>query len=281
MTISLWHRVPVLVRAVLLGLLVTAAATYPWVWLVTANLHHAPGVPWAAAAMGAYLWLYRRYATGRGWPASTASARRANARIRPLSGDVWSAAILAGMLGLATAIVLIGLIGRLVAVPQERLADTATIPPLTLLATAVVGAAVAGIAEELGFRGYMQRPIEQRHGPVVAIVVVGLAFGFAHAGHTEWSLVLMPYYMAVAAVYGGLAWLSDSILPSLALHAGGDLLGTLQYLATNHSIESPATVTPTGVNAAFFGVLGILLALGTAAVMAYRLLAVAVRKAPR
>ena len=39
----------------------------------------------------------------------------------------------------------------------------------TAAAIAIVSAASAGICEETGFRGYMQRPIEQRHGALVRL----------------------------------------------------------------------------------------------------------------
>ena len=72
---------------------------------------------------------------------------------------------------------------------------------------------VAGVVEEASFRGYMQGPIERRHGPVVAILVTGSVFGFAHFTHPEVTLILMPYYLAVAAIYGA-AGLPDELDPA-------------------------------------------------------------------
>ena len=63
-----------------------------------------------------------------------------------------------------------------------------------------MGSLVAGIAEESGFRGYMQGPIEPRHGPVIAFLVTGGLFGFAHFSHPEVTLALMPYFLAVATL---------------------------------------------------------------------------------
>ena len=55
--------------------------------------------------------------------------------------------------------------------------------------------------------------------------MTGSLFGFAHFTHPEVTLVLMPYYLAVAAIYGTLAYLTNSIWPSVVLHAGGNILG--------------------------------------------------------
>jgi membrane protease YdiL (CAAX protease family) len=279
--ISAPWRVPVLVRATLVGLLVAAAGSYPWAWLAAANLRHLRAVPWGAALMALYLWFYWRYFTGHGWPRRTAPLRRERSRVRALPASVWGAAILAGILGLAASLVLSRLVGRIVSMPTERAPDVSGTPPGTLLAFLIVGSLVAGIVEEIAFRGYMQRPIERTAGPVIAILAVGVVFGLAHGTHTEWSLVLMPYYLAVAATYGALAWLTDSILPSLALHAGGDLLSGMQLLTAGHSpalANGPAaTVSPTGVNVRFWINLAILAALIAATVWAYRRLALVVR----
>jgi len=280
--LAIWQRIPVLIRAVLVGLVVAAAGSFPWAWLAQANLRHLRAVPWGAAVMAVYLWLYWRYLTGRSWPASTAALRRERARARPLSAPVWGAAILAGIIGLATSVVLIRLMGRLVALPHEQMGDIAGVPAGTLLATLVMGAVVAGVVEEVSFRGYMQRPIERQLGPAVAILVVGVVFGLAHGTHSEWSLILMPYYAAVAATYGALAWLTDSIMPSLALHAGGDLFGALQLWIAGRSVlgsnNGVAAAGPAGMNVRFWLNLAVLAAVATAAVWAYRQLAAVVRE---
>jgi membrane protease YdiL (CAAX protease family) len=44
----------------------------------------------------------------------------------------------------------------------------------------VMSATSAGICEETGFRGYMQQPIEQRHGAVIAILVSSFFFMLLH-----------------------------------------------------------------------------------------------------
>ncbi len=144
---------------------------------------------------------------------------------------------------------------------------------------------VAGVAEEASFRGYMQGPIERRHGPVIAILVTGGLFGFAHFTHPEVTLILMPFYLAVAAVYGALAYLTNSILPGMVLHAGGNVLGALDLFARGRS-EWQASSTPkpliwdSGADASFWVSLVAALIVGAAAVWAYAALASGARKAP-
>ena len=83
---------------------------------------------------------------------------------------------------------------------------------------------VAGITEEAAFRGYMQGPVERRYGLAPAILVNGTVFGLLHfPNHPDAVLTMLPYYLAVAAVYGGITWSCNSILPALVLHVGGDI----------------------------------------------------------
>jgi membrane protease YdiL (CAAX protease family) len=102
--------------------------------------------------------------------------------------------------------------------------------------TALVAKIVADTAAtKTSFRGYVQRPIERRHGPAIAILVTGSLFGLVHFTHPEVTLVLLPYYMAVAAVYGSLAHLTDSTLPGMVLHGGGDALSAFDLFTRGRS----------------------------------------------
>jgi membrane protease YdiL (CAAX protease family) len=43
----------------------------------------------------------------------------------------------------------------------------------------------ANLKHKSSFRGYLQRPIERRHGAVIAILVAGVLFGLTHFTHSE------------------------------------------------------------------------------------------------
>ena len=279
---SLWVRLPVLVRAVLTGLIVATAGSLPWALLVSANIKYRSALPWAVPVMAVYLWFFWRYVRGEGWPRSTAAVRRTNARANSLPGDSWGPALLAGVLGLVGVLLLQGVLGRLVTLPQQRDLDVARYPVLTVLLWVVMSAVVAGVVEETAYRGYVQRPIERRHGPVIAIMVTGSLFGLVHFTHPEVALVLLPYYLAVAAVYGGLAYLTDSTLPSMVLHGGGNMFSALDLFTRGRS-EWQLTTTPkaliweSGLDAAFLANAAALLGVGAVAVWAFAHLARAAR----
>lgn len=155
---------------------------------------------------------------------------------------------------------------------------------MTLLLILLMSAVVAGVVEEASFRGYMQGPIERRHGPVVAILVTGTLFGFLHFTHPEVTLVLMPYFLAVAAVYGTLTYLTNSILPALFLHAGGNFLSGLGILAGGRDLETPTSaplIWETGADASFWISFAALLVSAAAVVWAYSMLASVTRNDAR
>ena len=281
--LSFWRRLPVFVRAVLTGLVVATMGTTPWAVLVSANTKHWPAVPWAVPPAALYLWLFWRYVQGAGWPRSTAEARRTNCRANPLSEDVWGMALFAGGLGLVAVVLFQRVLSRLATLPQQQDLDPTRFPFVTVLLWVLMGSIVAGVVEEASFRGYMQGPIERRHGPVLAILATGSLFGFAHFTHPEATLILMPFYLAVAAVSGALAYLTNSILPSMVLHAGGNILGAFDLFARGRS-EWQASSNPnpliweTDADASFWLSLVATLVVGAAAVWAYAKLATVARK---
>jgi hypothetical protein len=191
-----------------------------------------------------------------------------------LPEDVWLLSLLAGGLGLASLVLFMRVMNRLVRLPTQQAPDVSHIPIATLSAFVLMSAIVAGVAEESGFRGYMQGVIERRHGPVVAILVTGGLFGFAHFSHPEVGLILLPYYLAVATVYGALAYLTKSIYPSMVLHAGGNILGSIDLFAHGQAEwQPPASPEPliwqSGPNVSFWIGCGLLLMVGTVTVLAY------------
>ena len=122
--------------------------------------------------------------------------------------------------------------------PEQALPDLTQIPRFTVLALLVMAAPVAGLVEESAFRGYMQGPIERRYGLPLAILVTGTMFAVAHLDFTP---VLWPYYLAVAAIYGSMTARTGSILPAIVLHTAGNLYSNLDlWLHGRAEWQAPA-----------------------------------------
>ena len=122
--------------------------------------------------------------------------------------------------------------------------------PLKLLA-AVIAAASAAITEETGFRGYMQQPIEQRHGALVAIGVSTVFFLIAHLNQS-WAVPAMdPIGILVAVLLGLLAWSSGSLIPGIMGHTLMDV-GLFAYWFTGIAgTFSARTISETGIDTSF------------------------------
>jgi membrane protease YdiL (CAAX protease family) len=265
-----WRRIPAVVRAVLTGLAVMVAGQFPWSILIVVNLRQPHSPPWAVPIMALYLTLYWRYLNGWGWPTRSAQMRRDSFRARGLPGNVWLRAMASGMLAVAAAVMLQNAYGRLVPIPAAIAPDFSPYPWYTVLLPLLMGGTVSGVAEEAGFRGYMQSAIEREHGPVVAIAVVSLAFAAIHFTHgVSSTLPRLPYYLAISVIYGMLTYRTGSILPALAIHAGGNALEYLIVWRWGIRHSAPL-IWQSGPDVAFWHDLGLGLVLGMAAVWAYK-----------
>ena len=209
-----------------LGLLVSVAGIGPWVVMATLNARIHPEIPWAAVATFVYLGLYLAWLNGAGPPGKWKAARRYRLRLWRPGSNAWSREGSAVTLGLMALIGLLTVIWILVGAPEGP-PDRSPYPTTAYLVSIVVmGAFVSGVAEEVGYRGYMQRGLE-RFGSGTAIVVSALVFALAHGVHgIETLLFLGPGIFIAGILYGLLAYHSGSILPGMAVHFLGDLAFT-------------------------------------------------------
>lgn len=247
------------VSAVLAGLGVLLAGNLPWIALLAPlNLRVLPSIPWAIVPMAVYLWLYWQYIGGRRGSDDTAAMRRASLRANRLAAEVWSLAIVTGLIGFAAVLALVTLMARMITMPESTpivLPDG--MPRWTMFLLLVMASIVAGMSEEAGFRGYMQGPIERRYGLAAAVLVNGVLFGLLHfPNHPAAVVAMLPYYLAVSALYGGLTWAANSILPALALHIGGNVWSLTRLWATGRpewqlSPTAPSRIWEVGLDAAF------------------------------
>ena len=169
--IRFWQRIPVVIRAIIVGIFVFEIGVVAWVVIVGPLVP----APWSILVMGGVPWLYWKYFSGNWWPKTTAEFRRKRYRDVKLSASVWKWGILATIFFVI--VIQSGLVitFRIIEFPAE--AFTAEYPfdelPTGLAWLFIVmSSLVAGICEETGFRGYMQVPLEKRYGPAVAITVV-------------------------------------------------------------------------------------------------------------
>ena len=270
--------------AVLLGIGVLLAGNLLWApVLVPGNLRFLPTVPWAIVPMAIYLRLYWAFISGAVGPNDTKATRREYLRANTLSPSVWVAALITGLIGFAAVLALTAVMARLIAMPSSQIVTPPAMPPATAIALLIMASVVAGVTEEAAFRGYMQSPIERQYGLAVAILVNGAMFGLLHfPNHPAAIFVMLPYYIAVAAVYSGLTWATNSILPAVALHVGGDIWSLIRLWATGRpewqrSEAVPALVWDSGVDVSFLSAIALCTAFSIGTFMLCRQLRAQVR----
>jgi len=244
----------VVFRAVVIGVVIAMVGTIPRDLFYWANLHFYLSVPWAVPVTGVYLWFFWRYLQGGGPPEETSIQRRTSLRANRISARQWWWALLSGVLGLVALVLALGVVNRMVALPQQGIPDLSHVPRTTVLSLLLMGAPVAGIIEESAFRGYMQGPIERRYGLFIAILITGTMFAIVHLDFTP---ILWPYYVAVAAIYGTVTYATNSILPAIVLHTAGNVFSNLDlWLHGQAEWQTPSAGThliwKTGADASFW-----------------------------
>ena len=192
---------------------------------------------------------------GRRSSTTTKPARATAFRRGRLSPTQWFWGVIAALFFAATIHASIVLLFRLVFFPMAAFRhgyDVSFIPtqPLRWLAV-VVSATSAGICEETGFRGYMQRPIEQRYGAPVAILISSLFFMALHLTKAWATPGMVPIVFGAGVLLGLLAWSSRSLIPGMIGHVVMDI-GLFAYWWTGIAGDFTArTITDTGVDRPF------------------------------
>jgi membrane protease YdiL (CAAX protease family) len=240
------------------------------------NLRVGAVVPWAIVPMALYLFAYWQFIGGNWGSSSSSASRRANLRANRLPPGVWATSLAAGLVGFAALLAFLALMARLVSLPPSTPITTPPeVPLMTGFLLLVMASVVAGVSEEAAFRGYMQSMIERHYGVAVAILANGTLFGLLHFGnHPSDVFLMLPYYIAVSAVYGGLTWATDSILPALVLHCAGDIVVLTRWWLTGRpewqvAATPPPRVWDGGLDASFVLAAIAAIALAALTVQAY------------
>jgi membrane protease YdiL (CAAX protease family) len=277
-----WSRIPVVVRAVVVGCLVNEVGQFGGLFIF-ANLKLFPRVPWLLPATAAWVWLFWRYVSGWGWPRETREARRRDLRAPSIPGTVWGWSLLAGGLGLVSVLGIGFLTPRLAEIPRDAFKiplDFSAFPWWMVVSILLAISVTAGVVEEAAFRGYMLSQIQRRHGWIAATAITGFMFFMAHhLSHAYATFAFLPFFLAVSALHALLVYFTRSIRPSIILHAAFDFVVIPVQYGLIGTVPS-SSVLKTGVDSSFLVEVALVLVFGIAAVQAFRKLAVVTRHLP-
>jgi membrane protease YdiL (CAAX protease family) len=218
----LWMKIPLVVRSILSGFGVSSLGVGIWILLVISNIP----VHWSIGTMSMVLVLYVMYFRGKWKPLSTQAFRSFCFRQVNLTKSVWIWGLLASFL--LFLFLNVGLIFTFRMVEfQPEIFKTATylndLPAWTAWLFIVMASLVAGICEEVGFRGFMQKPLEQKYGPVAAISITSVVFVIAHL-HQAWAGGILVQIFIISSMIGYLAYSTNSLLPGIIAHVSFDIV---------------------------------------------------------
>lgn len=212
-----WYRVPLMIRAILLGLLVSTLGVGIWMLFATSRLP----MPWPFILMLAILWAYLKFFSGHWGPKSNQQNRARLFRRSKLPRQIWILSLLAGLM-----IVLIQQSGmvftfRLSEFPASTFLEeydfVASLPDWAAWLVVIMISLVAGVCEETGFRGYMQVPLEKRYSPILSIAIVSIVFVLVHL-HQAWAGSILLGIFLISVMFGSLAYYSGSLIPGILGH---------------------------------------------------------------
>jgi membrane protease YdiL (CAAX protease family) len=192
-----------------------------WLALILGNLRTTPSIPWSIVVMGALLWAIWQYFNGKWKPESTSGIRhhlmRANSV--PKRTLVW--ALLAGIFSIISLVGFWIILSELVKLPRNATLNSSSYPWYFTFLVAVMASLSGSITEEIGFRGYFQKTLELRGRGTIAIIITALLICPAHALTQGFIWPVLVFYLLVDIMLGAMAYLTNSILPGVAVHALG------------------------------------------------------------
>ena len=252
---GLWPKLPISLRAIVCGLIIALIGIYPWGFAI-----YGLGPQRAISVTLVWLILYTAWTSGRLPPRATRGARQRAFRPLSLSGG-WG--IVAAIAFALTAEAGLFFLFRLTPFPRAAFRTLQVLPrasPLITWATIVTAAVVAGICEETGFRGYMQQPIEARHGPLLAILVSSALFTAFHLNQAWATPVMLPLIFILGALLGLLAWAAGSLVPGIIGHVVMDVANFAYWWTGYIGDYDQRPISETGIDRAFSIEAGVLIA---------------------
>lgn len=211
---TFWQKAKT-IRVIVLGLLIVFSATAPQGYLMLANTKMLPTIPWSLPLLLIYMLLWISFYRGKLIRRGAAYRRNCFRADNPESQKMKWGLITGGLFGVAIFCLLFFLF-QAIRIPLTTL-PLNEMPGYMAFIYIIMITAVAGISEEVGFRGYIQVPLENMYGKRIALSVTSVFFLLAHLGHAEFNYIL-PVYFSFSLMLGLIAYHTGSLVPSIIIH---------------------------------------------------------------
>ena len=243
------NRIPVAIRAVIIGLIVFLIGIT--LWNIDFTFIHTP---WSLLIMILILWVYVKYFSGNWFRNNNTAFRKINFRKTKLSTTEWKLGLIAAILFVVVFQSSFVVTFRLTQFTEHEFKSQYKIldnfPIWLAWLTIIVSSLVAGICEETGFRGYMQVPIEKRYGAFWGIIITSVFFFLLHLGKA-WAPLIIAHIFFASVLLGLLAYSSGSLLPGIIGHTVMDIFNFSYWWSNVAGNFEKKTIFVTGLDIHF------------------------------
>ena len=240
-----WMKVPLVLRSILIGFGVSSLGVGIWT-IVAISL---PG-PWSVLLMGTILIFFWMYFSGKWKPVNTQAFRRFCIRKINLKKPVWIWGLVAAffiVLFLHSSWILTFRIVEFQPEIFKTLSFINDVPALQAWSAIIGISMVAGICEEIGYRGYLQKPLEQKYGPIVAISISSIIFIVIHL-HQAWLVSILVPAFFISFMIGYLAYATNSLIPGIIAHVTFDIINVSYWWSDVMGTFERKPISMTGVD---------------------------------
>jgi len=240
-----WMKVPLVLRSILIGFGVSSLGVGIWT-IVAMSL---PG-PWSMLLMATILIFFWMYFSGKWKPSNTQAFRRFCIRQINLKKPVWIWGLVAAffiVLFLHSSWILTFRIVEFQPEIFKTLSFINDVPALQAWSAIIGISMVAGICEEVGYRGYLQKPLEQKYGPIVAISISSIIFIVIHL-HQAWLVSILVPAFFISFMIGYLAYATNSLIPGIMAHVTFDIINVSYWWSDVMGTFERKPISVTGVD---------------------------------
>ena len=216
-----WMKVPLVLRSILIGFGVSTLGVSIWTIMAIS----IPG-PWSLLLLGVFLIFFWMYFSGKWKPSNTQAFRRFCTRKINLKRPVWIWGLIAAFFIFIIVNASFMLTFRFVEFQPEifkNLSFLNNLPGLQAWSIIIGISMTAGICEEIGYRGYLQKPLEKKYGPIVAITISSIIFIVIHL-HQAWLASIIVPIIPISFMIGYLAYATNSLIPGIIAHVSFDII---------------------------------------------------------